>query len=187
MVSQQLLLLSVLLPSSAALPQTATLNLKLFQRTSSVVAHPSVEVTVEDGYKVISGGAYVSYSGPGQLLTASYPVGETKWIAKSKDHLKSSHGTVTAVAMGLHDPNDEWEVFHTSEISGKTAHPSTMTHMTQNYRMVGGGAIDHWTGQGNLLTGSYPYDEDTWKVSGKDHLRSDPARIMAFAIGRGPI
>ena len=49
--------------------------------------------------------------------------------------------------------------------------------------MVGGGARVNYTGEGNLLTASYPLDSTTWKASAKDHIRNDPATIDVCALG----
>jgi hypothetical protein len=48
--------------------------------------------------------------------------------------------------------------------------------------LSGGGALDDWTGDGNLLTGSFPQGHG-WIAAGKDHKISSPAAITAYAIG----
>jgi hypothetical protein len=49
--------------------------------------------------------------------------------------------------------------------------------------MTGGGAKVTYSGDGSLLTASYPKDEETWEGRAKDHLSSDEATIDASAIG----
>ena len=43
------------------------------------------------------------------MLTASYPSSETEWTALAKDHDVPSPATIDVFALGLYDPNDEWE------------------------------------------------------------------------------
>jgi hypothetical protein len=53
--------------------------------------------------------------------------------------------------------------------------------------MVGGGAWVDWTGDGNILVASYPIEsapgKPAWHVQSKDHVKSSPARITAYAVG----
>jgi hypothetical protein len=48
--------------------------------------------------------------------------------------------------------------------------------------MVGGGAEVHWHDPGNMLTASYPNDSNDWTAQSKDHLKSSPATITAYAV-----
>jgi hypothetical protein len=67
----------------------------------------------------------------------------------------------------------------TSEVA---QHPSVSVNVPSGYKILGGGALDHWTGQGNLLTASYPQNLNTWYVAGKDHEKADPAAITGYAL-----
>lgn len=63
---------------------------------------PSAVAQITDSnYILVGGGAYVSTTGPGQLLTASFPAGANAWYASSKQHLLSSHGLVNVQAIGI--------------------------------------------------------------------------------------
>ena len=53
--------------------------------------------------------------------------------------------------------------------SGITAHPSVQVSVPAGWKVLGGGAFDHWTGAGSLLTASFPLNDSTWFVAGKDH------------------
>jgi hypothetical protein len=171
------------------------LQIQLFTATSSLAPHPSVEVNVPSGYKILGGGAQDNWTGAGNLLTASYPAGLTKWVAAGKDHEVSSPATLTAYAFALHDPTDEWDVVirtATGQFSatGPVAvpHPSVQVTLTSDYALTGGGAFVHWTGAGNLLTVSAPAGTDDhnnwlWRAQSKDHDISDPATISAYIIG----
>lgn len=66
------------------------------------VAHPTSQVTVGAGYNLIGGGANTSYNTtwPGNLLTASYPSGNT-WYVASKDHIYSCPALIISYAIGI--------------------------------------------------------------------------------------
>ena len=49
--------------------------------------------------------------------------------------------------------------------------------------MIGGGAMVHYTGAGNILTACYPKSNDEWEARSKDHLTEDKALLEVFAIG----
>jgi hypothetical protein len=63
-------------------------------------SHPSVSSPVPSGMLLIGGGARALYSGAGQLLTESYPFGNS-WHAKSKDHHFADPGQVLAYAIAI--------------------------------------------------------------------------------------
>jgi hypothetical protein len=67
----------------------------------------------------------------------------------------------------------------TSEV---TNHPQVRVTVPAGYKLVGGGARSNSTGQGNLLTASFPETPNTWMAAGKDHHVSDHASITAFAV-----
>ena len=71
------------------------------------------------------------------------------------------------------------------------AHPTVSITAPPGTVILGGGAYDDWDGPGaisaspigNLLTGIFPSDDGTtWTASGKDHLQSSPASIVAYVI-----
>lgn len=162
------------------------IKVELFSATSTLAAHPQVEVDVPAGYKIIGGGALDSWSstgGPGNLLTASYPQGMNTWFAAGKDHEFSSPSTITGFALAIADPHDEWEVFIASETAGPNAHPTAVATLPFGYVLTGGGAFVNWSGAGNLLTASFPNGDMSWEARSKDHDISDPASITAYAIG----
>jgi hypothetical protein len=50
--------------------------------------------------------------------------------------------------------------------------------------VVGGGAVAKWTGNGALLTASYPsIGMDGWTGSSKDHTVPDPHKLSMYALG----
>ncbi|MCB0425184.1 MAG: trypsin-like peptidase domain-containing protein [Mangrovimonas sp.] len=158
---------------------------KIFESTSGYSNRPSVKVVVPEGYKIIGGGAKVTYNGSGCLITESYPNGSS-WVAKAKDHLVGSNASITAYAIALYDPNNQWDV-RVFQTTGSTAnYPEATVRVEDGYVMTGGGAKDNWSGAGNLLTASYPLTNDTWKAKGKDHGNADRANITVYVIGIKP-
>jgi vibriolysin len=161
-----------------------TLNVQLFTATSGSAPHPSVQVTVPQHFKIIGGGAIDNWSGQGNLLTASYPKGINSWFAAGKDHELPSPATITAFAIAIYDPNNEWDVIIKSEVSNPAQHPSVIAVLPTHYTMTGGGAfVDYGAGPGNLLTASFPNSDTSWEARSKDHDIADPAQITAYAIG----
>src|SRR5262249_17358764 len=118
--------------------------------------------------------------------TACYPRGLRTWLAAGKDHEIASPASVTAYALAIHDPGDEWDVIIRSETSDPAPHPLATVTLPTGYALSGGGALVDWHGAGNLLTASFPSSELSWEVRSKDHDVSDPSRITAFAIGVKP-
>jgi vibriolysin len=160
-----------------------TLQVQTFTATSGVTPHPSVQITVPPGYKIIGGGAFDHWSGSGSILTASYPLNGSTWFAAGKDHELSSPASITAYAIALHDPNNEWDVTIKSEPSNPSPHPQAVAVLPTGFVLTGGGAFVNWTGAGNLLTASFPNSDESWEARSKDHDISDPAQITAYAIG----
>jgi vibriolysin len=159
------------------------LNVQIFTASSGVVPHPSVQVNVPSQFKIIGGGALDHWSGAGNLLTASFPSGLHTWVAAGKDHEQSSPASITAFAVALFDPADEWDVIVISETSSVEPHPSATAVLPVGFTLTGGGAFVDWHGAGNLLTASFPNSDTSWEARSKDHDISDPAKITAFAIG----
>lgn len=174
-------------PTVIACPSLQT---RLFTATGAQAQHARVEVDVPQGYKIIGGGARVNWHVYGNLLTASYPENQQKWVAASKDHSVDIPApeavTITAWAVALHDPTNEWDVNYTSSTGPIHAHPTARATLPDGYTMTGGGARVNWSGAGNLLTASYPIDTRTWEARSKDHEKSSPANVTAYVIGVKP-
>jgi len=165
------------------------IHLKYFYATTTPKQqHPSLSVPVTSAYAMVGGGALVSgYTGNGAFLTQSRPYNSTTWIAESKDHIVADPHYLTVYAIGMRidgvDPNYLRSKVHiTQATSASNDWPSITAPVFENCFLIGGGAWDHWSGYGNLLTSSIPY-EDEWAVSGKAYRRSSPATITAYAIG----
>jgi hypothetical protein len=159
------------------------LTVQLFTKSSGLMAHPSVDVPVLPGYKIIGGGAFDQWSGAGNLLTASYPKNATTWSVAGKDHEIASPAIITGYALAIFDPNNEWDVVIKSETSSPEAHPLAVAPLPVGYTLTGGGAFVDWHGAGNLLTASFPNSQSSWEARSKDHDVPDPAKITSYVIG----
>ena len=102
------------------------LNVKLFVATGGLAQHPSVELDLPQGHKIIGGGATDHWSGQGNMLTASYPRSTTSWFAAGKDHEVASPATISAFVLAIEDPQNEWDVVIASETSAPAAHPQAV-------------------------------------------------------------
>ena len=169
------------------------LTVELFEATSALAPHnPFADVTVPAGYKILGGGAFDHWSDAGNLLTASYPKGLQTWFAAGKDHRNEkgegdSPASITAFALALHDPHDEWDVFIQPQTSRPEGYPRAVATLPPGYILTGGGAFVDWTGgKGNLLTASFPNGDFSWEARSKDHLHGAAAKITAYAIGLRP-
>jgi hypothetical protein len=148
-------------------------------------------VDVDADFVLIGGGAWADYSnGQGALLTGSHPLNDqlTTWVAEAKDHLYVNYHTLHVYAVGLRLRNVSRSTLrnymnYKTNTSGSDSHPSANATVDNGYRLIGGGAKVNWSGQGNLLTESYPYSDITWRAVSKDHYYVSPATITAYAIG----
>lgn len=159
------------------------ITVQLFAATGALAQHPRAQVTVPAGYKIIGGGALSNWSGAGNLLTAAYPASLTRWMVAGKDHEVISPATLTAFALAIHDPADEWDVVIHTATTAPAPHPQVVATLPAGYVLTGGGAQVHWRGAGNFLTASYPVSGSAWEARGKDHKIADPAGITAYVIG----
>ena len=142
----------------------------------------SVDVT--DEYKLLSGGALVDSRGAGHLLTASYPIRNNAWRANGKAHGESDPAALTLFAVGLSDPDDIWDVKIYKKVAPYSGgRKQVVAEVEAPYVMVGGGARIEWTGDGVMLTGSWPSGENKWSVEAKDHGWPASATITSYAIG----
>jgi hypothetical protein len=160
-----------------------TLRTHIMYETSESSNHPEARITVPDGYKLLSGGALDDYSGAGNLLTASFPESDNTWRANGKNHIDASTAKLSAYAIVTYDPDNIWDVVQRSTTSTQAGWPKGEASVPDGYTMIGGGAQVNWSGEGSLLTSSYPSNRITWTSSSKDHEKSSPATITTYAIG----
>lgn len=154
--------------------------------TGKVASHPSVEVEVSAGYKIIGGGALVNYNGMGSMLTSSFPLTPQKWVAAAKDHRQPDPSSISAWAIAIFDPRDDWEVTYAAQTSEVSRRPQATVMLPEDFVLMGGGARVNWEGAGSMLTGSFPADEAAWTAQAQDQGYECPASVTAFAIGMRP-
>jgi hypothetical protein len=154
--------------------------------TSEPGSHPDMRIVVPEGFKLLGGGALDNWKGYGNLLTASFPESDNTWRGSGKDHSAADPASISAFALAVYDPDDIWEVkIFQSRPSPTSAHPEQEVAVEPGYVMVGGGAWVDWAGEGNMLFASHPTPENkaAWHAQSKDHLKSSPAKITAYAVG----
>jgi hypothetical protein len=159
---------------------------KIVDQTSNVVAHPTQQVNLPEGFSVVGGGARTNSQGPGSLLFASNPTpGLDGWVGSAKDHIQSDPASITVWAIGLKDSflsHAHLTVSVKTSTSAATNHPH-LALVIPDFQMTGGGARVNWSSVGNLLTASFPQDRQTWVAEGKDHVLAERSTITAFAVG----
>lgn len=85
---------------SSSIPGVGSIGNVINSGTSSVVAHPSYTQGLSAGYALSGCGAFVNWSGAGNLLWRIKPV-NSGCSAASKDHIDSSPASISSYAIGL--------------------------------------------------------------------------------------
>src|SRR5208282_1728029 len=62
---------------------------------------PEAAAAPPSGYKMVGGGAAITFEGAGILLTGSYPTENNRWEGRGKAHLEPDNGTITVYCVGL--------------------------------------------------------------------------------------
>jgi hypothetical protein len=145
-------------------------------------------VQIPSGYVLVAGGAYITGYDAGAFLTECRPdfVGN-RWYVASKSHIDSDAHILTCYAVGIKiqgvTPQTLRGVMSVSQVTSSSAsHPATNVNVSSPYKLVGGGVKVNWSGWGNMLVYSKPSGQG-WFVGSKDHIKSSPATITAWAIG----
>ncbi len=150
--------------------------------------HPAAVCTVDPGYVLVGGGAEVEgQANGGGLLTKSFPINKATWFASSKDHVSAWSHRIRAYAVGmqlfgLSSTTLSNLVTINSATSGASHAPSVSVAIPAFNVLLSGGAASNASGEGQLLTGSFPATDTSWTASAKDHQRSDVATVSAFAM-----
>ncbi len=162
-------------------------HLQIISRTSSRAAHPSTFARLSSGYTLIGGGAKVNWSGAGNLLTQTYPLGNT-WRVKSKDHVIASPATITAYAIGIKNNIPNFGSITASTTSKCKNFPayktgSVLDNSPRNtgYGVTIGGAKITANGNGRLLTAISTGTDVSW-VKDKDHATPADGQLCAYTI-----
>lgn len=129
-------------------------TIKLFQSEGAKASHASATLIVDEGYKILCGGAQVTHTkgGAGNLLTASYPTSIFSWIALSKDQDLTDPAVITVYALAINDPQDQYDVqifSATSQPPGRNGANASVT-LPSGYTLVGGGAQANYSSSGQF-------------------------------------
>jgi hypothetical protein len=144
-----------------------------------------IECSVDSGFALVGGGAYVQYVAGGALLTESRPVDGRIWRARSKDHQNTDNHKLTTYAVGLRLDGVNAATLRgmitrtNATSSGSVASPN-MT-VAPGSLFLSGGARANTSGVGQLLTRTYSSAAGTWRASSKDHLVSSVGSVTAYA------
>lgn len=171
---------------------SGTLTVRIKQcEWSPKLGHPTASCTVDSDFVLVGGGAEVEGSAsPGALLWQSAPdlkITTTTWLAASKDHVIAYPHRVRAYAIGLKIAGVlattlQQAVTIVPVRSSPAHHPSATASVPAGYALVGGGATANWSGQGLLLTSSYP-SGSSWIADAKDHVGQEIGTVTSYAIG----
>jgi hypothetical protein len=157
---------------------------------ASPTAFKGVPLDSNGNFEVLlSGGAETHTTGPGLLLTGSWPSSATAWGAAAKDHVSSSPGFVTAYVISipscppglgycLTSSNSNW-----FSSTGTGYRSSTISNPT-GWITVGVGGRSDYSGSGRLLTDIAPLMSGQGGVFGstKDHKVLDSGRVQSYAM-----
>jgi hypothetical protein len=161
------------------------------------ITHGEIYCSVSDGYVLVGGGAWADWSGKqpdaGAFLIASHPVNDgsfTTWRATSKDHGIVQPHILRAYAIGIRMQGvtpAKWRsrlIIKEQNSLNTIGERLAIARLPSPYKLIGGGARANYSGDGALLTSSYPEDATTWRAAAKHHVYTDDSHsVTAFAIG----
>jgi len=152
---------------------------------------PYARATLPAGYVMTGGGASTTWKGDGNYLIGNSPDTNQSWQAASKSELyPDSSSSVTAYVIGIKPTDDKAPLPSSILVSAWSKTPDEAPQMSvmpdrQGYTIVGGGAVDYWSGAGNMLTASYPTSSklQSWSGAGGDLVwAKTPAIIAVYGI-----
>jgi vibriolysin len=164
-------------------------NMTLVWSTSPRANWPDQSVSLPAGYLLVGGGAIVNWSGWGNLLVASRPLGTpswggtppTAWYGRSKDHLHSSPATITVLAIGIRPTipgfgtlQVAWRYPNVSYAPSGVGSASGSVEGSWALACLGGESS--WNGYGRMLFRMSPvdsYSNTSLTVASKDLRNSD--------------
>jgi hypothetical protein len=177
------------------------------QSTSVAACSQNLATQLAPGHVLTGGGVTTTQDERADcfLLTASYPqmVKATQnnesdsnnayqWVAKAQQHSKVSYANITVKAIGIKwkepigKPTLKIQILTNSSTRG--TNPSACVGVDSDFTLVGGGALDDYSSQGNLLQNSYPQITDkakVWTASGHDCKYTDVAILKVYAPKHG--
>jgi hypothetical protein len=150
----------------------------LNQSTGGLDEYPGNDVFCPTGYKILSGGARINWSGAGNLLVVSQPIPTlAAWEVQGKDHVFVSPATIDAYVISI---NPDIPGFGKLVTALKTKYYTEATHTLEitdtapdGYIVTGVGASSGFSGQGRMLYAVYPPSVTQAYAASKDHISDD--------------
>jgi opacity protein-like surface antigen len=175
-----------------------------YSASSASSRSPSARSSVPAGWVLTGGGCsvdWISALGAGSMLTGSYPdvrpnnTADT-WVCEARDLASPNPASVIAVAIGVRPAPGARVPMPTmcvaSSASATAAHPVAQAPNCagKDGQITGGGARANAPGAnadaGQFLAATFPVDGRAgvtgWEARSKDHLRSSPGMVTAYAI-----
>lgn len=169
--------------------EIGNLYIQVHRASSGLDNRPQASVKLPDGFRLLSGGAQVTWASPGNLLTSSFPLNDTEWAATATDYRGSSKGIISVYAIGarMSDgtkiPNSVYQLV--TKKSEKKKQPTDFASVFDSYTLLGGGARV-WNSSNpkyqSFLVGSFPLGK-SWIGGAKDHVHSNLSEVSSYAIG----
>ena len=164
------------------------MQLKYFSASGKKASQAEALLVVPQGYKIVSGGAFVTgTTSGGNMLTASYPGSIRSWFARSSDQQIADPAVVNIGVLAVHDPNDEYDVQIGYQPSAMfQARPVAGVWPLEGYVVTGGGACANYSDVGaqQFLTVSGPTsDGKGWTAASRDHLSPGRGSVTAYYVG----
>lgn len=152
-----------------------TLRLRRFRSQGNFDALPDHELTVPEGFKILSGGATINRdSSLEYLLVSSHPKDLRTWRALARSTRPEGGAFITIEVIALDDPDDAFDV--------RIFEGQRTAAVEPGFAMTGGGALTEDPGE-IYLRASGPADASTWAMTTTGHRFENPGVDKAFAIG----
>jgi hypothetical protein len=161
---------------------SGTVDVKVYACSWVFGQHNTTTCSVDADYAIVGGGAEIwQQPVPGALLTASYPSDTGTWTASSKDEVYPDAHWLRAWAIGmkLTGVDDLRSQIHINPASASSPNTAAASGIQYGDILVGGGAYTTYSGQGELLTRSFPVVNMTspyqsfWYAQSEDALHFD--------------
>ncbi len=159
------------------------LSVETIRARGAVALSPVATATVPNGYVMIAGGCRASFTGDGQLLTASYPSSPRTWTCRSEGHPKSPPKNITAYAVGIPERLGIVPLIATSA-SPRGGNVRTQVNLPPGYIVVSGGCRLTQTPivSGHLINLMKP-GTSSFECEAIDHGARSKAVLTSYAIG----
>jgi hypothetical protein len=168
---------------------------RMWSRPSSFAsARPEATMEVPPGYKLIGGGAQVTWQGEGILLTDSYP-DSFQWVARGKDHIKGD-GSGKAIAYAIGVTTDAIPGFGVLDVTMPTprvewsggGYLTASTETPTGWVLSSVGGAVQYDRDGRMLHQLIPFLDNPTNtrpgamVGSKDHRYWDSGLTTAYAL-----